>query len=469
MLVLDLLLLALAPQAPAAPAVPPNIVVVFADDLGYGDLGCYGEKVIRTPHIDSLARDGVRFTDFYVSQAVCSASRASLLTGCYANRIGIHGALMPTAKVGLADSEVTLAELCRSKGYATGAFGKWHLGHLPQFLPTRHGFDEFFGIPYSNDMQPENPGAQKTHPLLPLFHGEEVVERQPDQDMLTGSLTRRAQEFMRKAVAAKRPFFVYLPHPMPHVPLHASVRARGKSQKGLFGDVIQEIDDSVGSLLSTIDELGIRDDTLFVFTSDNGPWLNYGDHAGSAGPLREGKGTTFEGGVRVPFVARWPGRIPAASVCSEPAMTIDILPTVATLLGAPLPDHPIDGKDIWPLLAGVKGAKSPHEALYFWYHAGHLEAMRLDKWKLHFPHGYRSMQGRTPGTGGRAGQYDTSVRTGLELYDLSADIGERVNVADLVADVVETMTSLADAKRAELGDALQKVTGKAVRKPGRAK
>ena len=468
MLVVGLALLALSPQGDGDKPPPPNVVVVFTDDLGYGDVGCYGEKVIRTPHIDSLARDGVRCTDFYVSQPVCSASRASLLTGCYANRVGIHGALGPGARHGLAAAEVTLAEVCRSKGLATAAFGKWHLGHLPQFLPTQHGFDEYLGIPYSNDMHPEHPETPDAYPPLPLIEGSETVGTDPDQDTFTGTFTDRAVAFMRKAVAGERPFFVYLAHPMPHVPLHAGAEARGKSDRGLFGDVIQELDDSVGTLLAVLDELGVADNTLVIFSSDNGPWLSYGNHAGSTGPLREGKGTTFEGGVRVPFLARWPGHIPRGLVCREPAMTIDVLPTVARLLGADLPPHPIDGRDIWPLLSGAKDAKSPHEALYFWYHDGDLEAMRMGKWKLHFPHGYRTMQGRAPGKDGRPGQYDYSVRTGLELYDLANDVGEKVNVADDVADIVEAMTALADAKRAELGDALQKVRGGDVRAPGRA-
>lgn len=453
-----------APDEPAA-ARPPNVVVVFTDDQGWADVGVQGAEGFATPHLDRLAREGARLTSFYVAQPVCSASRAALLTGCYPNRVGIHGALGPHADFGIADEETTLAELCRSRGYATAIFGKWHLGHRARFLPTRHGFDEFWGIPYSNDMWPRHPETPKGYPPLPLFEGERVVEEDPDQRRFTSEIARRAVDFIERN--ADRPFLVYMAHPMPHVPIFCSDEFAGRSARGLYGDVIEEIDASVGAVLDALERLGLDDDTLVLFSSDNGPWLSYGDHAGSTGPLREGKGTTFEGGVRVPFLARWPGRIPAGLVCDEPAMTIDVLPTVAELIGAELPALPIDGQSIWPLLSGAPGARSPHEALFFYYHRNDLEAVRKGRWKLHFPHGYRSMQGRALGSGGIPGKYDYGRRTGLELYDLDADIGESTDVAAEHPEVVASIEALADAMRAELGDALTQAEGSARREPGR--
>ncbi|MFH0947359.1 MAG: sulfatase, partial [Planctomycetota bacterium] len=387
-----------APSAPLEPAedpTPPNIVIVFTDDQGYGDIGVQGAEGFHTPNIDRLAGEGVRFTDFYVAQPVCSASRAALLTGCYPNRIGIAGALNPQAKHGIHEDELTLAELCRSKGYKTAAFGKWHLGSLPQFLPGRHGFDEYFGIPYSNDMWPHHPESPKAWPPLPLIDGEQPVGFNTDQSLFTTEFTERAVQFIDRC--GDSPFFLYLAHPMPHVPLHVSEKYRGNTEQGMYGDVIEEIDWSVGQVLDALERNRLSDRTLVIFTSDNGPWLSYGNHAGSTGPLREGKGTTFEGGVRVPCVMRWPGRIPAGTVCSEPAMTIDILPTIGGLLEADLPLHQIDGLDIWPLMSGRPGAGSPHEAFFFYYHENQLEAMRSGRWKLHFPHTYRSMSGRELG------------------------------------------------------------------------
>ena len=397
---------------------PPNIVVIFADDMGWGDV----HHTLETPHLDRMTAEGVRFTDFYVAQPVCSASRAALLTGCYPNRIGIFGALGPRSRVGLHEREVTLAELCRSKGYATGVFGKWHLGHLPPFLPSKHGFDEFYGIPYSNDMWPLHPdyahlpkGAAKRkrgYPDLPMYEGDAIVDAEvtgEDQADFTKAFTERAVAFIEKHKA--RPFFLYVPHPMPHVPLFRSADFAGKSKDGVYGDVIAEIDWSVGQILATLKKHGLDERTLVMFTSDNGPWLSYGNHGGSTGGLREGKGTTFDGGVRVPCVVRWPGKV-RAHTCTEPAMTIDVLPTVARLIGATLPDHPIDGKDIWPLMAGERGAKSPHEAYYFYYRRNELQAIRSGRWKLHFPHKYRSMEGRTPGADGRRASTTTAARPG---------------------------------------------------------
>jgi arylsulfatase A-like enzyme len=442
-------------------ARPPNFVIVFADDLGYGDLGCYGSKTNRTPNLDRMAQEGVRFTDFYAAQAVCSASRAALLTGCYPNRVSIFGALGPTAKHGISDKEQTVADVLKPKGYATALFGKWHLGHHEPFLPTRHGFDTYFGLPYSNDMWPKHPSDK--FPDLPLIEGEKTVETNPDQSQLTTRYTERAVRFI--AANKDRPFFLYVAHAMPHVPLHVSDKFRGKSGQGLYGDVVMEVDWSVGQILDALKEQGLDGRTLVIFTSDNGPWLSYGNHAGSAGPLREGKGTTWEGGQREPCLMRWPGRIPAGHVCREPAMTIDILPTLARLAGADPPRLPIDGKDIWPLVSGRPGTVSPHEALYFYWDR-HLQALRSGKWKLHFPHTYRTLAGKPGGSDGKPARYE-EARTGLALFDLEKDPGETTDVADKHPDVVERLKKLADRAREELGDSATKQEGKGVRPPGR--
>jgi arylsulfatase A-like enzyme len=443
---------------PAKPERPPNIVLVFADDLGYADLGCFGAKKIRTPHIDSLAKDGVRCTDFYVAQAVCSSSRTALLTGCYPNRLGITGALNPSAKHGIHERETTIAGMLKLRGYRTAIFGKWHLGHHAKFLPTRHGFDEYFGLPYSNDMWPNHPTSK--FPPLPLIEGEKTIEENPDQSKLTTQYTERAVRFIDKN--KDEPFFLYVPHTMPHVPLFVSDRHKGKSAQGLYGDVIEELDWSVGEILAALKKHDLEKNTLVIFTSDNGPWLSYGNHGGAAGPLREGKGTTFEGGIRVPFVARWPGQIPAGSVCKTPLMTIDLFPTFAGLAGARLPALPIDGKDVWPLLTGRPGAPAPHEAYYF-YWLNQLQALRSDKWKLHLPHSYPVFE---PGMDGKPGK-STQKKIELALYDLDTDVGETTNVADKHPEVVERLQKLAAKMREDLGDSGLKLEGKGVRPPGR--
>jgi arylsulfatase A-like enzyme len=447
--------------APRPTEPPPNIVLIFCDDLGYADVGCYGAQGYKTPHIDRLARQGIRFTDFYVAQAVCSASRAALLTGCYPNRIGIKGALGPRARVGLSSNEVTLAELLRSRGYATAIYGKWHLGDAPAFLPTRHGFDEYFGLPYSNDMWPHHPTGGTNYPPLPLIEGEQVVQQMPDQTQLTTWYTERAVQFIGRN--KDRPFFLYVPHAMPHVPLFVSEKFRGQSRRGLFGDVLRELDWSVGQILAALKKHRLEDRTLVVFTSDNGPWLSYGDHAGSTGGLREGKGTTWEGGVRVPFIARWPGKIPARAVCRQPAITLDLLPTLARLTGASLPSQSIDGLDIWPLLADERGARSPHDALYF-YWDNELQALRSGPWKLHFPHEY--VQPNPPGQGGQPGRI-LRPRTELALFHLERDPSESTNVAAAHPDVVARLQTLAAHAREELGDSATGQIGRGAREPGR--
>jgi arylsulfatase len=438
----------------------PNVVIVLADDLGYGDLSCYGGRG-PTPHLDRMAREGLRFTDFYVAQAVCSASRAALLTGCYPNRVSIFSALGPSNRHGISAGERTIAELLKPRGYATAVFGKWHLGHLPPFLPTRHGFDEYYGLPYSNDMWPHHP-TDRSFPPLPLLDGEKTVAVNPDQSRLTSDYTARAVRFIARN--KDRPFFLYLPHTMPHVPLAVSERFKGQSGRGLYGDVLAEIDWSVGQVLAALKQHGLDGRTLVLFLSDNGPWLSYGDHAGSAGRLREGKGTAWEGGVRVPCLARWPERVPAGAVCREPAMTIDLLPTVAKLTGAELPRHPIDGRDIGPLLTGAPGAKSPQPAYFFWW-GRELQAVRSGKWKLHFAHGYRTLGGKAGGAGGKPVSY-AEARTDLALFDLAADPGETTDVAAAHPEEVRRIEVLAAGARAELGDTATGAKGKAVRPAG---
>ncbi|MDE0960191.1 MAG: sulfatase [Planctomycetota bacterium] len=455
-------------EVPSVTPSPPNIVIVFTDDQGWGDLSCYGSKQIPTPHIDQLAAEGIRFTDFYVSQPVCSASRSSLLSGCYANRVGISGALVPSSRIGLDPEELTIAEVVKPLGYATACYGKWHLGHHASFLPTAQGFDEYCGIPYSNDMWPGHPESPKAWPPLPWYEQDQVeriIEDLDDQEQITSELTRRAVQFIDKN--ADGPFLLYLPHSMPHVPLGVSARFRQTTRFGAYGDVIREIDDSVGQIRKALEKHGILDNTFFMFASDNGPWLSYGDHAGTTGGLREGKGTTWEGGVRVPCVMRFPPLISPGTTCSTPCMTIDILPTIVELTGGVAPVKPIDGVSIVPQIKGDIDAVAPHEELYFWYHRGDMEAMRMGRWKLHFPHTYRSLEGRPAGNNGIPAKYNYKIKTGVALYDLENDPNEEVDVKATHAGVVVEMSSRADAMRQRLGDRLSGIEGAEVRGPGR--
>ena len=451
---------------------PTNVVVIFADDQGYADVGTYGAAGFKTPHLDRLAEEGMRFTDFYASEGVCSASRASLLTGCYAPRVSIFGALTPAAQVGLNPSEVTIAELLKPLGYATAAVGKWHLGHLPEFLPLSHGFDEYFGLPYSNDMWPVDfdgvpiaDGRKSQYPPLPLIDGEEVVEtvdELADQDQLTVRYTERAVSFIERN--AKEPFFLYLAHSMPHVPLGVSSAFRDSSEQGLYGDVMQEMDWSTGQVLQALDENGIAENTLVIFTSDNGPWLNFGNHGGSTGPLREGKGTAFEGGPRVPAIMRWPGHIPAGATCDRLASTIDILPTVAEITGAPLPENEIDGISILEMILGDENATPRHD--FWYYYTGELRAVRDGRWKRVFEHRTRSYVGVEPGADGHPGAYAFPTVLAA-LYDLSTDIGETQDVSADHPDVVARIEVVAEQARAALGDRLTQRQGSHVRPPGR--
>jgi arylsulfatase A-like enzyme len=441
----------------------PNVVIIYTDDQGYGDLGCFGSKTLDTPNIDRMAAEGVRMTDFYVAQAVCGASRTALLTGCYPNRLGMLGAPGPKTQHGIHDAEVLLPEICKQKGYATAMFGKWHLGHHTQFLPIHHGFDVYFGLPYSNDMWPFHPTNPKAYPPLPMIEGDQTVDADvtaDDQPFLTTWYTERAVKFIDENHA--KPFFLYVAHNMVHVPLFVSDKFKGKSRQGLYGDVVMEVDWSVGEILTALKKHNIDKDTLVIFATDNGPWLSYGNHAGSAGPLREGKGTTFEGGVRVPCVMRWPGKIPAGSTCKEPVMTIDVLPTVAKLIGGSLPTHPIDGRDAWPAISSRPGAPSPHDAFYF-YWGKELQAVRSGDWKLHFPHKYQSLTG-TAGHDGKPNGYKQQSME-LALYNLRDDVGETTNVAEKNPEVVTQLKRFAEEMRVELGDSATNQTGKGFRPP----
>jgi arylsulfatase A-like enzyme len=413
---------------------PPNIVFILADDLGYGDLGCYGGK-IPTPHLDQLAREGTRLTDFYVAQAVCSASRTAFLTGRYPQRLGIHGALGPSATHGVSIDD-TLPQLLKKAGYATACYGKWHLGHQPQFLPTHRGFDDYFGLPYSNDMGPLHP-TQK-FPPLPLIEGDRVIAENPDQRLLTTWYTQRAVRFIDDN--AGRPFFLYVAHTMPHVPLFVSDERAGKTGQGLYADVVAELDWSVGQIAAALERHKLTDETIFIFSSDNGPWIAYGNHAGSTGGLREGKMTTFEGGVRVPLVVRYPAHVPPGASCRAPLMSIDLMPTLLRWANIEIPKG-LDGADAGPLLEGRPDASAPHDALLF-YWDDELQAVRQGPWKLHLSHSYMSLVSH-----GRAGKPGVMLQKqiGPSLYNLDDDPAETKNLADTEPQVVERLRKVAEA------------------------
>jgi len=455
----------------------PNIVLIYADDLGYGDLGSYGALDFATPNLDKLAADGMRFTNFEVAQAVCSASRAGILTGTYPNRLGLSGALNPHATIGLNPEEETIAELVKRAGnYKTALFGKWHLGHLKPFLPLQQGFDEFVGLPYSNDMWKWTYGMQlatsETHarkasyPELPLMAGDSIrglVKDLDDQASLTTLYTNEATRFITENKT--NPFLLVVPHSMPHVPLAVSDKFKGKSKQGLYGDVIMEIDWSVGEIVSALEQNGLSDNTIVIFTSDNGPWLNFGDHAGSAGGLREGKGTSFEGGQRVPCIVKWPRRVPAGIINNKLASTIDFFPTFAEILSVPLPKRTIDGVSILALWDNVPDA-NPRKTFNYYYQKNALEAVRKDNWKLVFPHLHRTYEGSSPGKEGVNGG-TKQIKTGMALYDLRRDPGERYDVQKENPQIVAELSALANEVRADMGDDLMEVAGKNRREPGR--
>jgi arylsulfatase A len=435
----------------------PNFIIILTDDQGYGDLGCYGSPSIRTPNIDRMAAEGVRFTDYY-AQPLCGPSRAALMTGCYPVRNSLMFNHLPHAHTGIHRDEKTIAEVLKARDYATMMIGKWHLGDAPPFLPTRHGFDQYFGLPYSNDMWPfhpkikptpgENPrltaarkhaeetgydGQGQVYPVgwfpdLPLMQNDDVIELNPDLSRLTSRYTDKAVEFIREH--RDQPFFLYLAHAMPHVPLFSAKSFAGKSKRGLYGDVVEEIDDSTAKILATLKELGLDDSTLVIFTSDNGPWLPYGVDAGSAGPLRGGKGSDWEGGIRVPAIARWPGRIPAGLVTSEIAASIDWLPTFAALAGAKLPDHKIDGLNIWPLMADER-AKTPHDAFYYY------EVVLAYKPEEGRPQTHRSLKAI------RSGRWKLFLDG--PLFDLYSDVGESHDVSARHPEIISELRRKARA------------------------
>ena len=430
--------------AAARPARPPNFIVLFTDDQGYQDLGCFGSPDIKTPCIDRMAAEGMKFTDFYVASPVCTPSRSALMTGCYPKRVGLHqGVLFPNAQKGLNPDEITLAEMLKARGYATMCIGKWHLGDNPKFLPTQQGFDSYFGIPYSNDMSITRDGKRGP----PLMRNDQIVEHPADQATLTERYTEEAVQFIK--ANKDRPFFLYLPHTMPHLPLAVSERFKGKSAGGMYGDVIETIDWGTGRILDTVRTLGLQNDTIAIFTSDNGPWLSRkNDHnVGSALPLRNGKGTTYEGGMREPCVMWGPGRIPAGTVCRELAATMDLFPTFAAMAGGTVPtDRVIDGRDIGPLMRGEAGAKTPHDAYYYYSSGGRLEAVRAGNWKLHIT---RPAPPR-PKKGQPAPPPAPPAAETVELYDLAADIGEAASVADKHPDVVQRLKGMMETFDAEL-------------------
>lgn len=446
-------------QSSASTDRPPNFVIVFIDDMGYGDIGVYGATGYTTPHLDRMAAQGMRFTNFYSAQPVCSASRAGLLTGCYPNRLGISGALFPYHEIGLNPDEMTIAEMLKEKGYATAIYGKWHLGHHKEFLPLQHGFDEYVGVPYSNDMWPLSNTGEKLpeghgrldFPDLPVIEGNETlatITSWEEQDTLTTLYTERAVDFINRN--AKNPFFLYVPHTMAHIPLGVSDKFRGKSEQGMYGDIMMEIDWSVGEIEQALQENGIANNTVFIFTTDNGPWLNFGNHAGSAGGLREGKTTSWEGGQRVPFIVKWPEKIPAGTVSNKLGCAIDILPTFAEIASTSLPQNKIDGTSLLSIWEGNKEA-TPRETILFYHGKNNLNGVRKGNWKLVLPHTWRSYN-TEPGKDGNGGARIPMEVKEPELYNMMRDPGEQYNVIAYHPEKAEELMEVVEAARAELGD-----------------
>jgi len=441
-----------------------NFVIINLDDAGYGDFdfnGAYGD--FPTPNISELAREGMRFTHCLAAQPISGPSRCGLMSGCYPNRVNFFENPNPEDNWGLHPDEMTIAELVKQKGYATAIVGKWHLGHKLPLLPLQRGFDEFYGLPYSNDMWPYHVCDYHGYDL-PLMSGNDTLALNSDQSLLTTDYTTHAVEFIRKNKG--KPFLLYVAHTMPHVPLAVSDKFKGKSGIGLYGDVIMELDWSVGEVLKALRENGIEKRTLVIFTSDNGPWLCYGEHGGSAGGYREGKQMTYEGGNHVPCVMYWKGRIQPGAICNKLISHIDFLPTIAQISGAALPDHKIDGVNILPLIDGVPGA-NPRESFAYYYKRNDLEAVTDGVYKLVFPHKRKTYEGTFPGKDGAAGPMLVAETKTCELYDLRRDPGERYNVYDSYPEVVERLNRIADQYRADLGDDLRGIQSQNRRPIGR--
>ena len=433
--------------------MPPNFVIINLDDSGYGYFSCNGALGYTTPNIDSLAANGLRFTSFLAAQPVSGASRAGLLTGCYPNRIGMSGAPGYHDARGISSEEMTIAESLHEVGYRSAVFGKWHLGDAIEYLPLQNGFDEFYGLPYSNDMWPFHP--QKMYPDLPTIENNSIIGYNTDQSCLTTDYTMRALRFLEDN--RENPFFLYVAHSMPHVPLAVSDKFKGKSSIGLYGDVMMELDWSVGEIARAIKKLDLEDNTMIIVMSDNGPWLRYGNHAGSTAGLREAKQATFEGGNRVPCIVYWKGHV-EAGICNALASNIDIFPTLAELARSPLPEHAIDGVSLVPVLRD-KRMPSPRKYFTYYYRKNDLEAVTDGRYKLVFPHTYNSNEGCVWGHDGVPGEIREAVITTPELYDLRIDKGERYNVYGQHPDIVALLEAEADRMRSELGDNLTGIEG----------
>lgn len=457
----------------------PNIVIIYVDDMGYGDLSQTGATGYTTPNIDNLCNEGTFFTHYYAPEAVSSASRAGLMTGCYPSRIGIKGAFQPFHTTGLNPEEEIIPEILKTKGYISGIVGKWHLGWQHKFLPLQQGFDEYYGLPYSNDMWPVDYAGKPitkevaaadytikrrpTFPPLCLIEGNEKVKEIKDLDdqaQLTTLYTERAIRFIKEH--KEQPFFLYLAESMPHAPIAVSNKFKGKSKMGLYGDVMMELDWSVGKVMKSLKDNGVDDNTLVIFTSDNGPWILFGDHAGSSGGLREAKTTTFEGGQRLPCIMRWKGHIPEGKVCEKLISGVDILPTLAKITGAELPENKIDGIDISDLIMGKD--VTPRKYLWYYWKTNDLEALRDEQYKLVFPHDYRIIT--KAGINGYPG-IQSMAHTDMALYDLRRDPGERYNVIDQHPAVLLRLLKEAQRARLDLGDGLTGIKSKNIRPCGK--
>jgi len=450
----------------------PNIIIINMDDMGYGDIEPYGMTALPTPNFNQLTKQGTRFTHFNVGQPVCTASRAALLTGCYPNRVGMQGVLLPWDRHALNPKEETLAALLKKAGYSTAMLGKWHLGNRAPYFPIHYGFDSFFGLPWSNDIWPvdrdgfsrvtDPQDMRSRFPVLTLLQGDtpvDTIRNINDQGQLTTRYTEKAVAYIKEH--KKKPFFLYLAHAMPHVPLAVSDKFKGKSELGLFGDVIMELDWSLGEIMRALDQAKLSKNTLLIVTSDNGPWLTFGDNAGSAGGFREGKQNSFEGGTRVPCIIRWPGHVEAGGINSELLTNLDLLPTLCAAAGAPLPQARIDGLNFLPNLTG-QTKKGPREVFYYYYDGNCLEAIRWQHWKLVLPHHAGSYALNVHGKGGVPGK-KTEVQVPQALYDLAHDPGEAYDVQTLYPDVVQQIQRYAEAARQDLGDDLTHRQGAQVR------